>query len=163
MRIVAAIALVLALAAVDASCREISGQVTAVADGDSLTITDAARRSYRVRLQGIDAPERGQPFSSVSKSALSKLVFGRNVVVVPQKTDQYGRIVGKVLVNGRDAALEQLRSGLVWFYTHYEKEMSSADRAQYLAAQRSARESRLGLWADDRPVPPWQYRRNRRR
>lgn len=162
MRRAAAVACVLALVAVDCSSRDIAGRVTAVADGDSLTITDAAKRSYRVRLQGIDAPERAQPFSSVSKAALSRLVFGRDVVVVPQKIDQYGRIVGKLMVNDRDAALEQLRSGLVWFYTHYENEMTPADRAQYLAAQREARLARRGLWVEDRPVPPWQFRRHRR-
>ena len=162
MRVTAAIACMLALVAVDCSSREISGRVTAVADGDSLTITDSTRRSYRVRLQGIDAPERAQPFSNASKAALSKLVFGRDVVVVPQKTDQYGRIVGKLLVNDRDVALEQLRSGLVWFYTHFENEMAPADRARYLAAQREARLARRGLWAGDRPTPPWQFRRKPR-
>ena len=140
--------------------REITGRVTAVADGDSLTITDQAKRSYRVRLQGIDAPERGQPFSASSKAALSKLIVGRDVVVLQQKSDQYGRVVGKLRINGRDVALEQLRSGLVWVYTYHSNDMTAADRAEYLAAQRSARLARQGLWSEVQPIPPWQFRRN---
>lgn len=159
----AVLTLALAFIATSAICAEIKGRVTAVADGDSFTLTDAGRRSYRVRIQGIDAPERAQDFSQASKKSLSELLFSRDVTVIVQKHDQYGRIVGTVLAGGRDAGLEQLRAGLVWFYAYYGHEMSGADRAAYLEAQREARVGRRGLWSDAQAVPPWRFRREHRR
>lgn len=152
-------ATLVALSVLAGSGQEILGRVTAVADGDSLTITDRDLRSFRVRLQGIDAPEHGQPFSRASKSALGQMLFGRDVVVIPHKVDRYGRIVGTVLVGGRDAGLEQLRSGLAWFYTFYEHELTLSGRNDYLAAQRLAKQQRRGLWSETAPVPPWRFRR----
>ncbi len=155
--------LLIAFSAGTARAADIKGRVTAIADGDSFTLTDASRRSYRVRIQGIDAPERAQNFSQASRKSLSDLLFAREVTVIVQKHDQYGRIVGTVMAGGRDAGLEQLRAGLVWFYTYYANEMRTADRAAYLEAQREARVGRRGLWSDAQAVPPWRFRREHRR
>jgi endonuclease YncB( thermonuclease family) len=141
----------------------LAGRVTAIADGDSFVLTDARSRSHRVRIGGIDAPERGQPFSQASKSSLSAMIFKREVVVTTGKVDQYGRVVGTVLAGGHDVGLEQLRSGMAWFYTYYGNEMNSRDRAAFLEAERGAKSARRGLWADARAVPPWRWRRASRR
>jgi endonuclease YncB( thermonuclease family) len=151
------------LAALTITCRaetrSLAGRVTAVADGDSFVITDAARHSYRVRLLGIDAPERHQSFSAASKRQLSNTIFGRDIVVTSDKVDQYGRIVGSVVVNGHDVALDQVRAGMAWVYVHYQGQLSPNERAAYTAAQRSAKEQHAGIWSEPSPVPPWQFRR----
>ena len=91
------------------------------------------------------------------------MLFGRDVIVEVNKEDQYGRIVGTVTVDGRDAGLQQIRSGLAWFYTHYANEMTRQNRAAYIAAERDARAARRGLWSQQNPVPPWRFRRERPR
>jgi endonuclease YncB( thermonuclease family) len=157
-----ALSLVFVIAA-NASAATITGRVTAVADGDSFTLADAQRRSIRVRIQGVDAPERRQGFSYASKQSLSRMIYRRDVIVNVDKEDQYGRVVGTVMVDGRDAGLEQIRAGFAWFYTHYANEMPPVVRTVYIAAQRDAKNARRGLWSETEPVPPWRFRRERPR
>ncbi len=85
-------------------------------------------------------------------------VFGKQVEVISDKTDKYGRTVGKVMVNGKDANLEQIRAGLAKHYKEYAKEQSASDRDAYANAESSARSSKAGLWSDPRPMPPWEWR-----
>jgi endonuclease YncB( thermonuclease family) len=84
------------------------------------------------------------------------------VVVEWSKYDRYGRVVGKVLVNGRDAGLAQVAAGLAWHYKAYLREQKSEDQMSYAAAEEAARRRRLGLWRDSMPTPPWDFRRARR-
>jgi endonuclease YncB( thermonuclease family) len=93
------------------------GKVVAVADGDTITVLDSQQTQHKVRLMGIDSPEKSQPFGQNAKQSLSDLVFGHSVNVEWQKLDRYERIVGKVMVNGQDANLEQVRRGLAWLGT----------------------------------------------
>jgi endonuclease YncB( thermonuclease family) len=136
----------------------LSGTVVRVADGDTITILDAQRVQDRVRLQGIDAPERKQAFSEISRQNLARLVFGKELSIEYTKLDQYGRIVGKLLVDGEDICLDQIRAGLAWHYKEYEKEQSPADRQLYANAEQEARSQKLGLWQDSDPTPPWNFR-----
>jgi endonuclease YncB( thermonuclease family) len=138
--------------------KTITGKVVGVADGDTITMLDATNRQHRVRFQGIDAPESNQAFGQRSKQSLSEMVFGKPVIVQYDKTDKYGRTVGKVLVEGRDINLEQLRAGMAWFYRYYEKELNKEDRLAYAAAEADARTTRKGLWQDPAPVAPWDFR-----
>ena len=80
----------------------LTGQVIRVADGDTVTVLDHWKTQHRIRLQGIDAPERGQPYGKASGKHLSGLVAGRFVMVEYDKRDRYGRVVGKVLLSGED-------------------------------------------------------------
>lgn len=141
---------------------DIRGRVVGVQDGDSITVLDSSYVQYKVRLAGIDAPEKKQAFGAASKRSLSALVYDRFVEVHVTKTDRYGRYVAKVTVGGTDVCLAQIRAGMAWFYADYQKELSPADREMYLAAHRAALAARSGLWADAAPIPPWQYRRLRR-
>jgi micrococcal nuclease len=134
------------------------GKVIGVKDGDTVVVLDAEKRSHDIRLAGIDAPEKAQPFGNRSKEHLSNLVFGKQVEVQSDKTDKYGRTVGKVLINGRDANLEQIRAGFAWHYKEYAKEQSPFDRSSYANAEASARNAKSGLWADPKPMPPWEWR-----
>ncbi|MDL1887975.1 nuclease [Nitrospirales bacterium NOB] len=134
------------------------GQVVGIADGDTITILDSAKRQHKIRLSGIDAPESHQPFGQRSKANLSALVFNREVVAECGKTDKYNRQICKVLVGDADANLEQVKAGMAWWYRHYSNEQSPRDREAYEAEEFNAKIRRLGLWVDKAPVPPWEWR-----
>lgn len=158
--------LLFALLSIFASCsrettKSVSGSVVKIADGDTITILDSQNVQHRIRLQGIDAPEHRQDFGEVSRQHLASLVFGKYVRIEYEKTDRYGRLVGKVLVEGSDECLEQLKAGLAWHYKEYEKEQSAADRQAYASAEQEARAQKRGLWAGQAPTPPWEYRHHR--
>lgn len=141
----------------------IEGRVVGVADGDTVTVLDADKVQHKIRLSGIDAPEKNQDFGNRSKQSLSDLVFSKQVTVETDKTDRYGREVGKVLVNGLDANLEQVQRGFAWHYRAYKREQSFNDRVLYDLAESDARAARRGLWRDAYPEPPWDYRQQRRK
>ena len=103
---------------------ELEGQVVGVLDGDTIDVLTPTKTQVRVRLAGIDAPEKGQAFGTVAKKELSDLVFGKPVTVEWRKKDRYGRTVGKVIVNGVDANLKMVEAGLAWHYKHYAREQS---------------------------------------
>lgn len=142
-----------------ASAGEIFGRVIGVADGDTITILDSSNTQFKIRLSGIDAPEKKQPYGNASKKSLSTLVYGKEVTVEWLKRDRYQRVVGKVLVNGVDVNLEQIKRGMAWFFKHYQNEQPPQDRLDYAEAQDAAEQGRLGLWSEDEPTPPWEFRR----
>ncbi len=139
-----------------------TGKVIRVADGDTATVQLPGGTSHRVRFLGIDAPEHDQEGGSESSISLISLIMGREVTVRYRATDQYGRILGKVLLDGRDINLEQIRNGNAWFYRHYAKTLFRGDAALYEKAESEAKEKRTGLWKDPSPLPPWDYRRQNR-
>lgn len=136
----------------------LQGKVVGISDGDTITVLDSIKTQHKIRLAGIDAPEKSQAFGDRSKQHLSHLVFGKSVAVEWNKTDKYGRTIGKVIVNGQDANLKQVQAGLAWHYKQYEKEQSVADRSSYAQAEIEARARRLGLWHDTAPILPWDFR-----
>lgn len=149
------------LLAFQSNATTVIGRVVSVADGDTITVLDDTRTQHKIRLAGIDSPEKKQPFGQRSKESLSDLVFSKTVTVDTDKRDKYGREVGKVLVDGIDANLEQIRRGMAWHYKAYDREQSAIDRKVYADAENEARAARRGLWADAVPVPPWEFRHNR--
>lgn len=155
-----AIALCLYLAA-PAWAESIEGRVVGVTDGDTVKVLTAGNVQERIRLAGIDAPERSQPFGQVSKQHLSDQVFERTVTVEWDKRDRYGRLVGKILVAGQDANIEQIRSGLAWHYKKYASEQTPEDRAAYGLAEQEAQEAARGLWSEPAPTAPWDWRHRR--
>lgn len=157
-------ALVLTLGLIASSSAQsdtLLGTVVGLADGDTVTILDASKTQHRIRLAGIDAPEKKQDFGSRSRQSLSELVFQKPVTVEYTKTDRYGRIVGKVLVNNVDASLEQVKRGMAWHYKAYEREQSPVDRVLYAQVEMNARRAHRGLWQDPSPIPPWDFRKRR--
>lgn len=149
---------VLLVVALNCTAATIEGRVVGVMDGDTISIINQNHEQFRIRLSGIDAPEKKQEFGQRSKESLSSLVFGKPVTVETSKQDLYGRSVGKVLVNGQDANLEQIRRGMAWHYKAYRRSQPLIDRAGYADAENSARAARRGLWVESEPVPPWEYR-----
>ena len=142
---------------------DITGRVVRIADGDTLTMLDAANVQHRIRLQGIDAPESHQAFGTQSKKNLSDLVFDKEVTAVCDKTDQYGREVCKIVLDGKDINLEQVKAGMAWHYKDYQREQSPADRELYASAENEARAARRGLWVDASPTEPSEFRREEKR
>lgn len=136
----------------------LNGRIVGISDGDTVTLLDAQHQQHKIRLAGIDAPEKAQAFGHRAKEHLSHLIFDRQVQVDTSKTDRYGRQIGKIWVNGRDANLEQVRAGMAWHYKQYQNEQSPADRALYADAEDQARQKHIGLWADPAPLPPWAFR-----
>lgn len=138
----------------------IYGRVVGVNDGDTVKVLDAVQQLHTVRLMGIDAPEKAQPYGQRSKQSLSEMVFQRQVTVDWEKKDKYGRTVGKISASdGTDICLEQINRGMAWHYKQYAKEQSAVDRANYSAAELTARTNGVGLWQDKFPVPPWEWRK----
>jgi len=135
---------------------EFSGRVVGVMDGDTITV-HVGLEQRRVRLAGVDAPEKGQAFGQRSKQALSQMIFGREVTVVSTGRDRYERTLGIVrLMDGSSANERLVENGWAWHYTRY-----SNDR-RLSALESRARAARRGLWADPRPVAPWDFRKAHR-
>jgi endonuclease YncB( thermonuclease family) len=146
----------------------LTGRVVGVTDGDTVTVLDANHQQHKIRLQGIDAPEKAQPFWQKSKENLSSLVFNKDVRVEWNKRDFRKRILGKVWVQPAscptcpmtlDAGHVQITVGLAWWYRKYAKEQPPADRGAYEYSEQEARAKSVGLWGDPDPVPPWEWRR----
>ena len=150
--IVAAFA-VIAQAHVPKATYTITGKVVAIVDGDTLTILDSDNTQHKIRLNGIDAPERRQAFGSAARRALADRVFGAAVSVRWSTKDRYGRIVGDVYRDGQWINQAMVQGGMAWHYRKYSKSVDLAE------AERSARARKAGLWRDATPVAPWDYRR----
>ena len=138
----------------------ITGQVVGVTDGDTMTVSVDGRR-VKVRLAGIDAPERKQPFGVRSRHYLEKLCFRKPVKIDDRGRDRYGRVVGRVNCAGRDASAEMIGAGMAWVY-----DGNADDRAMYrrdlYRLEDSARAARRGLWTNRKPIPPWEWRKKRK-
>ena len=140
----------------------IKGEVISISDGDTLSVLDTTHGLHKIRLSGIDAPEKSQPFGQRAKQALADQVFRKQVTVEWKKQDRYRRIVGRVITtDGVDANLKQLELGMAWHYKKYQHEQPSAERERYSLAEKNARLQRIGLWQDTNPAPPWEYRRRK--
>ena len=146
----------------------LSGRVSGVHDGATLTVEDNAKVDHRIRLAAIDAPESRQPFGKESKQHLSDLTLGKEVKVDWHQRDRYGRIIGKLVVQTvpcancpktLDAGLAQLEAGLAWWDREYRRQQSLEDQGYYEYAEFDARARRIGLWQDSAPMPPWEWRK----
>ncbi len=142
-----------------ASADTLTGKVVKITDGDTRYVLDANNEQHKIRLAGIDAPERKQAYGLASRKHLASIVTGQQVTIEYQKRDRYGRIVGKVLLDGIDVCLEQVKAGFAWHYKKYQHEQSAEDQRLYSVAEANARDARLGLWRENNPIPPWEYRR----
>lgn len=139
----------------------IQGKVVDLGWGDAITVLDAQGKQHRVRLLGIDAPEKEQAYGPTARQKLSALVFSKAVSVKYQKTDRNGRPLGKVLLGAMDVNLEMLKAGLAWYYAN-DRDLPETDRPLYANAEQGARTAPRGLWQDEAPIPPWEFRQARR-
>jgi endonuclease YncB( thermonuclease family) len=170
---VAALALFALLAAAPAlPAREapapIEGAALDVQDGDSFVLRADDGSRVRVRVNGIDAPERRQPYADVSRRHLGELLRGRRIRLEPVKRDVFERTVARVVVvDGdppeRDAGLAQIEAGLAWHFKRYRADQPADAFLRYAQAERDAQVRGLGLWRDPSPEPPWDFRSRMRR
>jgi len=130
-----------------------SVKVVSITDGDTVDVQDQQGRTYTVRLAGIDAPEHDQVFGPEATRHLSTLIAGKTVMLECGNERSYGRMICKILLDGEDVCLDQVKAGLAWHYKQYEDEQSPADRAAYAAAECAAMKDHLGLWSDPHPAP----------
>lgn len=134
-----------------------TGKVVGVSDGDTVTVMREGK-GERIRLFGVDSPETGQAFGNRAKQLASELCFGKNVRVVPRDVDHYGRIVGEiVLEDGRNLNHELVAAGMAWWYRQYARNDKTLERLE-----QEARADKRGLWADPKPVAPWDWRKQQR-
>ena len=133
---------------------ELTGHVISVTDGDTIMLLTSDRKRLTIRLIEIDAPEGGQPWGDRSRQALSALVSSRNVCIVENGTDQYGRTLGRIYVGAMDVNAEMVRNGSAWAYRQY-----LTDRA-LLTIEQEAKTAKRGLWSmsANQIVPPWEWR-----
>lgn len=135
--------------------KEMSGKVVGVHDGDSITLLTSGKLEVKVRLEGIDAPELKQAYGNASKKSLSDLVFGQQVRLEVTGKDRYRRILGHVFVGDTWVNLCQVKNGFAWHYKKYNKDPRLSD------AELVSRDAGVGLWRDNAPVPPWNWRRKK--
>jgi len=151
----------LALGTASAGGWIVEGHVVGISDGDTITVLDDSKAQHKLRIAGIDAPERGQAFGERSKQNLSALVYQKRVEGRCHKKDRYGREVCTVYVALRDVGLEQIRTGMAWHYKAYQHEQPTQERLVYRDEENAAKEAKRGLWKDGKPVPPWEFRMTR--
>jgi endonuclease YncB( thermonuclease family) len=139
-----------------------------VQDGDSFVAMRDDGTRLRVRINGIDAPERGQPFADRSRQHLRGLLRDTRIRVEAVKLDRFDRVVARVwrlqTVDGpHDIGLAQIEAGLAWHFTRYRADQTAEQAAAYARAERAARQARVGLWLDEAPQAPWAFRATQRR
>jgi len=134
---------------------DLTGKVVGITDGDTFTLLTADKKQVKIRLAEIDAPESGQPYGNKSKQALSGLIFGKDVRVVVQTTDRYGRTVGRPYVGSLDISAEMIRMGAAWVYRDYLRDKG------LLTLESDAKTNKRGVWglSEAQNVPPWEWRR----
>lgn len=133
-----------------------------VTDGDTVHVLDQSKVKHKIRLGGIDEPERKQAFGKKSTQNLASYFAGKNIEVEYDKRDRYGRIVGKLLKDDQYINLQQIKDGYAWHYKYYHKEQSKLDRVLYSSAELEARVKKNDLWSVP-AIPPWEYRRVKRK
>lgn len=134
---------------------EYIGRVVGISDGDTFTLLTAEKKQIKVRLSEIDTPESAQPFGTRAKQSLSDLIFSKEVIVLEQDTDRYGRLVGHVYVGDVHVNRKMVQDGMAWVYRQYLKDQS------LLQDEAEAKEAKKGLWSlpSTEQVPPWEWRR----
>ena len=147
--------LIFLLAVLTVQAATLQGKVVHITDGDTLTILTNANEQVTIRLAGIDTPEKAQPFGNKAKQALAALSFQKQASVEVETKDRYGRTVGRVIVNGKDVNAELVRQGMAWVYRKYTN-----DQKLY-ALEAEAKQAKRGLWASDKPVEPWLWRKGK--
>ena len=139
--------------------RTLEGVVTRVADGDTIWVRANGEqgKGVKVRLDRIDAPESKQDYGFEAKEYLNGRIGGKTVKVEWEKKDQFGRILGIVYLDGTDINLEMVATGNAWHYAYFDQ------TPEYIEAEKTAKGNRLGLWADESPINPYDFRQARKR
>ena len=149
---------------------DFDAEVINIIDGDTIDVQDSSGEKLRIRLLGIDAPEKLQPFGKESMLYLKKIINGKSVSIIskpdknkPYTRGYYKRVIGKVVLNTRDINLEMIKKGMAWHFKKYKKSQPIDDRQSYNKAESESRKKYIGLWSEDSPLPPWKWRQQNRK
>ena len=145
---------------------DFTAKVLRVVDGDTVHVVNKAGKKFKVRLTGIDAPEKNQPYGLASTYKLTEMLINKWVLLKSKPNngniysiDRYNRVLAKVIYDGRDINLFQVSSGYAWHFKRYQKQQSPLDRELYSEAELNAQKNKLGLWGEKNPVAPWKWRK----
>jgi endonuclease YncB( thermonuclease family) len=139
------------------SAQILKGKAVKIADGDTFTLLVNGHDQVKIRIDGIDAPEKGQAFGNRAKEYLSSMIWEKELTVSVTKKDRYGRSISKVSTPSiTDVGLEMIKAGFAWQYRDYNNEKAYAD------AESLAQQNRKGLWLDNNPKRPQDYRKEKR-
>lgn len=131
---------------------QFTAKVIGISDGDTLTVL-VDKTQIKIRVDGIDCPEKKQAFGNKAKEFTSDFCFGKVVTVKKNKMDRYGRLVARVIYNGKDLSEELLKAGMAWHFKKYD----TSPVLNNLEVE--ARHKRVGLWSDPNPIAPWCFRK----
>jgi micrococcal nuclease len=140
-----------------ALAEQFTGRVVGISDGDTISVLRGGK-AVKVRLHGVDTPEKAQAFGTRVRQFTGELAFQKDVTVTVRDTDRYGRLVGEVLLpDGRSLNQELVKAGMAWWYRQYAPHDTTLAKLEA-----EARAAKGGLWADAHPVPPWEWRKGQR-
>lgn len=139
------------------SAHTLRGKIIRVSDGDTVVLLDSTNTQYRIRLDGIDCPEKGQPFGRKATDFVKELTTGKEIIVKWEKKDRYKRILGVVYADGVNVNKELLKNGLAWHYKHFNQDKELAELEQ------QARDKKLNIWSEKNPIEPYQWRKNKKK
>ncbi len=138
--------------------KNISGKVIGITDGDTFSLLlENDNFEIKVRLLDIDCPEKKQPYSQKAKQYVSNLIFGKLVNVQYSKKDGFGRVLGTIYVNKVNVNEEMVKAGYAWHFIKY------SDNKTYINLEKEARNKKIGLWSDPNPIPPWEWRKRKKK
>ena len=145
---------------------DFTAKVQRVVDGDTVHVIDKAGKKFKVRLTGIDAPEKNQPYGLAATYKLTEILINKLVLLKskpnngkPYTIDRYKRVLAKIILDGRDINLSQVLRGYAWHFKRYQKQQSPSDRELYSEAEIDAKKNELGLWEEKNPIAPWKWRK----
>ena len=145
---------------------DFTAKVQRVVDGDTVHVIDKAGKKFKVRLTGIDAPEKNQPYGLAATYKLTEILINKLVLLKskpnngkPYTIDRYKRVLAKIILDGRDINLLQVLRGYAWHFKRYQKQQSPSDRELYSEAEIDAKKNELGLWEEKNPIAPWKWRK----
>ncbi len=141
-------------------------KVISILDGDTFFATDGNIK-FRVRIAAIDAPERDQPYGRVAKHRLSQLLLKKKIQIksIGKGVDRYGRVLGKITVEGKDVAIKMINAGLATYYRPFcknypaNKKKYNYDPRAYINAEKKARKLKKNMWSSENTILPCKYRR----
>ena len=145
---------------------DFTAKVQRVVDGDTVHVIDKAGKKFKVRLTGIDAPEKNQPYGLAATYKLTEILINKLVLLKskpnngkPYTIDRYKRVLAKIILDGKDINLSQVLTGYAWHFKRYQKQQSPSDRELYSEAEIDAKKNELGLWEEKNPIAPWKWRK----
>lgn len=135
---------------------QMKGKVVSITDGDTFVILNDQKEQIKIRLHGIDAPEKKQDFGTVAKNYLSSLIYNKEITIDYKNLDRYGRTIGIVFIEQLNVNEKMLEEGMAWHFKKYDK------NSDWAALEDKAKEAKKGLWLQPNAIAPWEWRSRKR-